>query len=101
MSTSYTPEIAARLEAECTEIMAHYPTGHERSALIPMLHLHFLGPPTIQLDGQPVLLADQDRRRWDRLLIRRGLDALARADGGRVFPIQDGIPILLPEETAS
>ena len=39
MSTSYTPEIAARLEAECTEIMARYPTGHERSALIPMLHL--------------------------------------------------------------
>lgn len=31
-------------------------------------------------DGQPVLLADQDRLRWDRLLIRRGLDALARAE---------------------
>ena len=30
-------------------------------------------------DGQPILLADQDRRRWDRLLIRRGLAALARA----------------------
>jgi predicted RNA polymerase sigma factor len=36
-------------------------------------------------DGEPVLLADQDRRRWDRLLIRRGLDALDRAQalGGR------------------
>ena len=32
-------------------------------------------------DGTPILLQDQDRRRWDRLLIRRGLDALARADG--------------------
>ena len=30
--------------------------------------------------GEPVLLLDQDRRRWDRLLIRRGLDALARAE---------------------
>ncbi|MER8042357.1 sigma-70 family RNA polymerase sigma factor [Streptomyces sp. NPDC094032] len=30
-------------------------------------------------DGQPVLLADQDRRRWDRLLIRRGYAALERA----------------------
>ena len=29
--------------------------------------------------GDPLLLADQDRRRWDRLLIRRGLDALRRA----------------------
>ncbi|ATE59512.1 RNA polymerase sigma factor [Thauera sinica] len=31
-------------------------------------------------DGEPVLLLDQDRGRWDRLLIRRGLDALARAE---------------------
>ncbi len=29
--------------------------------------------------GQPVLLMDQDRRRWDSLLIRRGLAALAQA----------------------
>jgi len=31
-------------------------------------------------DGGPVLLPDQDRRRWDRLLIRRGLESLRRAD---------------------
>jgi len=31
-------------------------------------------------DGEPVLLMDQDRRRWDRLLIRRGLQALQRAE---------------------
>jgi RNA polymerase sigma factor (sigma-70 family) len=30
--------------------------------------------------GQPVLLLDQDRLRWDRLLIRRGLAALGRAE---------------------
>jgi len=30
-------------------------------------------------DGSPVLLPDQDRARWDRLLIRRGLAALERA----------------------
>jgi RNA polymerase sigma factor (sigma-70 family) len=29
--------------------------------------------------GRPVLLLDQDRRRWDRLLIRRGLAGLERA----------------------
>lgn len=33
-------------------------------------------------DGQPVLLADQNRARWDRLLIRRGFAALRRAGGG-------------------
>ncbi|HYN95222.1 MAG TPA: RNA polymerase sigma factor [Pilimelia sp.] len=38
--------------------------------------------------GEPVLLPDQDRRLWDRLLIRRGLAALARAEdlGGRLGP---------------
>jgi RNA polymerase sigma-70 factor, ECF subfamily len=30
--------------------------------------------------GEPVLLLDQDRARWDQLLIRRGLMALARAE---------------------
>lgn len=30
-------------------------------------------------DGEPVLLLDQDRGRWDRLLVRRGLEALERA----------------------
>jgi len=30
--------------------------------------------------GEPVLLLDQDRARWDRLLISRGLAALARAE---------------------
>ncbi|MGZ8829689.1 MAG: RNA polymerase sigma factor [Thermoanaerobaculia bacterium] len=30
--------------------------------------------------GEPVLLLDQDRARWDQLLIRRGLAALGRAE---------------------
>jgi predicted RNA polymerase sigma factor len=30
--------------------------------------------------GEPVLLLDQDRGRWDQLLIRRGLAALKRAE---------------------
>jgi predicted RNA polymerase sigma factor len=38
--------------------------------------------------GQPVLLLDQDRARWDRLLINRGLAALERAEklGGAQGP---------------
>src|SRR3989475_2242114 len=38
--------------------------------------------------GEPVLLLDQDRSRWDHLLVRRGLAALARAEqlGGRLGP---------------
>ena len=41
------------------------------------------GPP-----GEPVLLLDQDRTRWDQLLISRGLAALARAEqlGGQDGP---------------
>jgi RNA polymerase sigma factor (sigma-70 family) len=39
-------------------------------------------------DGEPVLLLEQDRGRWDRLLIRRGLQALERAErlGGGLGP---------------
>src|SRR5262245_56185559 len=33
--------------------------------------------------GEPVLLMDQDRRRWNQLLIQRGLTALSRAEGLR------------------
>ncbi len=42
----------------------------------------------IDAGGRPVLLADQDRSRWDPLLIRRGLAALARAEalGGALGP---------------
>ena len=38
--------------------------------------------------GAPILLLDQDRARWDRLLIRRGLAALERAEslGGALGP---------------
>jgi len=38
--------------------------------------------------GEPVLLLEQDRTRWDRLLIRRGLQALERAErlGGALGP---------------
>ncbi|MCX4982886.1 RNA polymerase sigma factor [Streptomyces sp. NBC_00572] len=36
-------------------------------------------------DGRPVLLAAQDRRRWNRLLIRRGYAALERAGDGRSY----------------
>jgi RNA polymerase sigma factor (sigma-70 family) len=55
--------------------------------------------------GDPVLLADQDRRRWDTLLIRRGLAALQRAEdlGGGPYtlgvsrtPTGDGWPRSIP-----
>jgi len=38
--------------------------------------------------GEPILLLDQDRSRWDHLLIRRGLAALERAEqlGGALGP---------------
>jgi RNA polymerase sigma-70 factor, ECF subfamily len=38
--------------------------------------------------GEPILLLDQDRGRWDQLLIRRGLAALRRAEelGGALSP---------------
>jgi len=35
----------------------------------------------VDAEGRPVLLLEQDRSRWDPLLIRRGLVALARCEG--------------------
>ena len=45
-------------------------------------------PARVGPDGAPVLLLDQDRSRWDPLLIRRGLAALERAEslGGALGP---------------
>ncbi|CAM3794771.1 RNA polymerase sigma factor [Bordetella sputigena] len=37
-------------------------------------------PARVDAQGAPVLLADQDRGRWDGELVRGGLDALARAE---------------------
>jgi RNA polymerase sigma factor (sigma-70 family) len=37
-------------------------------------------PARLDEDGAPVLLEDQDRRRWDQLLIRRGMSALHKAE---------------------
>jgi RNA polymerase sigma-70 factor, ECF subfamily len=46
-------------------------------------------------DGEPVLLLDQDRTRWDRLLIQRGLANIDRIErlGGTVgpYPLQAAI----------
>jgi predicted RNA polymerase sigma factor len=45
--------------------------------------------------GEPVLLLDQDRSRWDQLLIRRGLAALERAEAlggaGGAYALQAAI----------
>jgi len=45
-------------------------------------------PARVNAKGEPILLLDQNRARWDQLLIRRGLAALARAEslGGALGP---------------
>jgi RNA polymerase sigma factor (sigma-70 family) len=44
-------------------------------------------------NGEPILLLEQNRLRWDRLLIRRGLESLARAQaiGGGIYTLQAAI----------
>ena len=37
-------------------------------------------PARLASDGSPILLLDQDRGKWNHLLIQRGLDALTRAE---------------------
>ncbi|HEY4218496.1 MAG TPA: RNA polymerase sigma factor [Gemmatimonadaceae bacterium] len=49
----------------------------------------------VDANGAPILLLEQDRARWDHLLIRRGLTALARAEAlggaGEPFALQAAI----------
>jgi len=51
---------------------------HSLTALMELTAARF--PARVDAHGDPVLLADQDRRRWDRERIARGRAALARAD---------------------
>ncbi|MEU1616015.1 RNA polymerase sigma factor [Streptomyces sp. NPDC005722] len=71
-------EDALRLARVLAGLMPKEPEAHGLAALLEIQASRAAartGP-----DGQPVLLADQDRRRWDQLLIRRGFAALARAE---------------------
>src|SRR3989475_3202009 len=71
-------EDALRLGRILAELVPEEPEVHGLVALLEIqasrLHAR-VGP-----GGEPVLLADQDRARWDQLLIRRGLAALERAE---------------------
>jgi RNA polymerase sigma factor (sigma-70 family) len=71
-------EEALRLARILAELAPAEPEVHGLVALME-LHASRLRARTDR-SGEPVLLLDQDRSRWDRLLIRRGLDALGRAE---------------------
>jgi len=70
-------EDALRLGRILAELVPHEPEVHGLVALISLQASRAsarVGP-----SGEPILLLDQDRSRWDHLLIRRGLAALERA----------------------
>jgi RNA polymerase sigma factor (sigma-70 family) len=79
-------EDALRLGRILAELAASEPEVHGLVALmeIQASRLHARTGPK----GEPILLLDQDRGRWDHLLIRRGLSALDRAErlGGERGP---------------
>ncbi len=71
-------EDALRLGRIVAELMPQEPEVHGLVALMEIQASRSrarVGPA-----GEPVLLPDQDRTRWDQLLIRRGLAALDRAE---------------------
>ncbi len=77
-------EEALRLGRILAELVPNEPEVHGVVALMEIQASRAgarVGP-----SGEPILLLDQDRARWDRLLVRRGLAALARAEqlGGRL-----------------
>jgi RNA polymerase sigma factor (sigma-70 family) len=77
---------ALRMARALTAVAPHEPEAH---GLLALMELHAArAAARTDAAGDPVLLADQDRSLWDQLQIRRGLQALARADelaGGAGF----------------
>jgi predicted RNA polymerase sigma factor len=71
---------AVRLARVLAQLQPDEPEVHGLLALLELTAARF--PARTGPDGAPVLLDDQDRRRWDRSAIRRGRAALAVA--GRV-----------------
>ncbi|TDV57134.1 RNA polymerase sigma factor [Actinophytocola oryzae] len=70
-------EDAMRLGRMVAELVPKEPEAHGLIALMEIQASRSRAR-TAQ-DGTPVLLLDQDRARWDQLLVRRGLAALERA----------------------
>jgi len=71
-------EDALRLGRILAALMPDEPEVHGLLALME-LQASRLGA-RIGAHGEPILLADQDRGRWDHLLVQRGLAALGRAE---------------------
>ena len=69
---------ALRLARILAELAPEEPEVHGLAALLELQASRTAARTDDQ--GRPVLLADQNRARWDHLLIRRGLAALSRAE---------------------
>jgi RNA polymerase sigma factor (sigma-70 family) len=70
-------EEALRLARMLAAILPQEPETHGLEALLEIQASRLRA--RTDTEGRPVLLMDQDRARWDRLLIERGLAALDRA----------------------
>ncbi|MEU1894951.1 RNA polymerase sigma factor [Streptomyces pristinaespiralis] len=77
-------EDALRLSRVLAGLMSGEPEVHGLNALLEIQASRI--PARTGPGGEPVLLADQTRTRWNRLLIRRGVEALHRAGGGPYGP---------------
>ena len=69
---------ALRIGRVVAGLMPREPEARALVALMELQASRFAA--RVAADGSPVLLADQDRSRWDRAQIGRGRDALTRAD---------------------
>jgi RNA polymerase sigma factor (sigma-70 family) len=70
-------EDALRLGRMLAELAPNEPEVHGLVALMEIQQSRTKA--RIDRNGEPILLSDQDRSRWDQMLIRRGLAALERA----------------------
>jgi len=75
---------AIRLVRTLAALQPDEPEVHGLLALCELTAARF--PARTGPDGAPILLEDQDRRRWDRPAIQRGVAALGRASAGGLGP---------------
>lgn len=81
------PELCAEALRIGRVLVGHMPREPEAHGLLALMELQASRlAARATPDGRPILLLDQDRTRWDQLLLRRGMTELAAAAAARTAP---------------
>ncbi|MFJ8688890.1 RNA polymerase sigma factor [Micromonospora wenchangensis] len=86
---------AIRLARTLAALLPAEPEVYGLLALCELTAARF--PARVDADGEAVLLADQDRRRWDRSAVRRGMAALGRVAPSPVVELNRAVAVAMAD----